>query len=415
MRPRRVVAEGTRQGLGPITRRVAMVGFTLFGLVLAGFIGREALLVRLVPQAALTIAPGSPDLLRRAAEAEYAAGDLETAGVLARRSLARAPFNVKALRVAGLVEAQGGDIDAGDQLLTLAGNWSLRDGATHLWLTQRRLSQGQFDSAFAHADTLIRRRDKVQPQIFQLFTEAGSASPQAFAALARLLMTAPPWRQSYVATVSQQPESQPLAAALALALATKPSAARTVSERGQLYGGLAAAQRYALLKRVSETLEPEEPGSQQVRDSGFSRAEPVGPIGWTLGVGQGFGSERLSSPDGEGTALYVMSDGYSSGTAAQQLTLLAPGSYTFDVRSRIQQGRPNGNVSWTLTCVPSGATLMSTPLTSEAGQGWMTIQGRAIVSPDGCEAQILALRLAPGERRQTLEVWNDDARFRPGG
>ena len=46
------------------------------------------------------------------------------------------------------------------------------------WLIERRLRQGNYVSAFAHADTLVRRRQDIQPEVFSLFTLAGVQDPQ---------------------------------------------------------------------------------------------------------------------------------------------------------------------------------------------------------------------------------------------
>jgi hypothetical protein len=88
---------------------------------------------RAPPESAVRIAPGSAQALSRAAEAELIAERPDQAADLAILSLRAAPFDVRALRVLGLVRART-DEAAADELLTLAGNWSLRDDPSHAWL-----------------------------------------------------------------------------------------------------------------------------------------------------------------------------------------------------------------------------------------------------------------------------------------
>ena len=106
MRPRAIVRQEGVTAPASGSRGLLTVFVITLGLWLAWQVVREALILRLPGQVAVTLAPASPVALRRAAEAAYGAGQWEVAGQLSRQSLARSPFDVKALRVAGLVEAQ---------------------------------------------------------------------------------------------------------------------------------------------------------------------------------------------------------------------------------------------------------------------------------------------------------------------
>ncbi|MGV8930453.1 MAG: tetratricopeptide repeat protein, partial [Brevundimonas sp.] len=137
---------------------IVSFGLIVGAVVLGWQIALQPLMQRAPVEAAIRIAPTSPLVLRRAAEAELGADRNDNAAVLGREAFARSPFDVRALRVVGLTEARAGREDQADDILTLAGNWSLRDDPTHAWLVERRLRQGDYSSAFAHADTLVRRR-----------------------------------------------------------------------------------------------------------------------------------------------------------------------------------------------------------------------------------------------------------------
>jgi hypothetical protein len=45
-------------------------------------------------------------------------------------------------------------------------------------MVEHRLRHGDYSSSFAHADTLVRHRQDVQPQVFRQFTVAGTVDPQ---------------------------------------------------------------------------------------------------------------------------------------------------------------------------------------------------------------------------------------------
>src|SRR5690606_6261812 len=105
----------------------------------------------------------------------------------ARARLRQSPFDVRALRVAGLVAARNGQDELANEVVTLAGNWSLRDDPAHAWLIEYRLRRGDDGSAFAHADTLVRRREDVRTQVFDLFTTAANSDPRSLPVLIDLL------------------------------------------------------------------------------------------------------------------------------------------------------------------------------------------------------------------------------------
>ena len=86
---------------------------------------REMAVGRLPAELSLRLSPGSALVLGRAAETEFAADRFENAEYLARQSLVRAPFNVQALRVLGLATAESGRKTEADDILTLAGNWTI--------------------------------------------------------------------------------------------------------------------------------------------------------------------------------------------------------------------------------------------------------------------------------------------------
>lgn len=393
----------------------ASYGVIIGAVVLGWQIVLQPLMQRAPVESAIRVAPGSALVLRRAAEAELAAGRNDNARDLARDALRRAPFDVRALRVFGLTEARAQRETQADDILTLAGNWSLRDDPAHAWLVGHRLRQGDYASAFAHADTLVRRRPDVQPEVFRLFTAAGIQDPQrAMPIIARLLATEPPWRSAYLHGLGQNPEDLGLAARLAILLESS-SAPLTYVELQRLYQALLVKRQFAALAAIREQLSRPST-SEMVTNGGFGDSETPTPFQWRLFEKTGIKAEivaddlRASNP-----ALRIDYDGYAAGKIAEQLTMLPPGSYRLVAEVRVEAGDPEARLAWTLTCAYGGGAIASVPGGAKGGRldGWVNMSGRLEV-PENCPAQWLRLETRAADRRSPTVVWYDRIVISPG-
>lgn len=402
-------------------RRLGIAGFASYGLtvgavVLAWQIALQPLIQRAPVEAAIRLAPAAPVVLRRAAESELAAGRIDNAAALGRDALARAPFDVRALRVVGLAEAGAGREDDADDILTLAGNWSLRDDPAHAWLVERRLRRGDYASAFAHADTLVRRRKDIQPQVFRLFTVAGVEDPQrSLPVIASLLADQPPWRSAYLAGLDKSPEEVRLSASLAILL----EAGRAPLDRAELqriYQTLVSKREFEALRTVRARLNRPPPGVA-VTNGGFADRDAPEPFQWTLVQKSGVVAEivaddlRPANP-----ALRIDYDGYANARIAEQLTSLAPGAYRFSVETRNETGEPAARLVWTLTCGAGGAPIAVVPAGQETPPRnvWATLSARFVV-PEGCPAQWLRLETRAADRRSPTVAWFDKITISPAG
>jgi hypothetical protein len=306
---------------------------------------------RAPPAMAIRLAPTSPEVLRRAAEGELAADRADNASALAEESLARAPFNARALRVRGLVEARLGDNGRADEMLTLAGNWSLRDDPTHAWLVENRLRRGSYTSAFAHADTLARRRPDLYPSLFELFTAAAVQDPRAFPVLTRLLAAEPPWRGAFLNHLYKVDGGAPVVGGLAVALEETRSPLST-SELQQLYTQWAGAGRLAGIREVRQRLgRPALSPILQNGDFGIDTEDQFYPFGWTLPAGPGVATGVLEDDlRARNPALRVEYDGFNSGVLAEQLVLIPPGDYAFSGETRSDAALEETRLAWSVVC-----------------------------------------------------------------
>ena len=402
------------------SRRFDIAGWVPYvltvGAVLLGWqIAIQPLMQRAPVKAAIRLAPGSPQVLARAAESELIAGRNDNAAVLARNALVRAPFDVKALRVAGLTEARAGRLDQADQMLTLAGNWSLRDDPTHAWLVEHRLRRGDYASSFAHADTLVRRRPDVQPQVFRLFTTAAIQDPQrALPVIARLLAGNTPWRGDYFRNLNTTLEGLQVSATLATML--QPSRTPlTNDELEPLYLSLLAKGQIDAVRILRNRLNRPPVGAQVVNGD-FDSPDMPEPFQWILIQKAGAAAAVMPDDSGRpGSALRVEYDGYSAAAIVRQRTFLVPGRYSLRASSRTESGEPAGRLVWTVSCLAGGQSLLDVPAVpgGPARTGvWTTADGRFSV-PSGCRDQWLELQGRPLDSRALMVAWFDRVSITP--
>lgn len=389
------------------------------GVVLGWQVAIQPLLQRAPAEIAIRLAPTSPLVLRRAAESEFAAGiennndanRFRQAADLSRDALSRSPFDVRALRVVGLTEARAGREAVADDILTLAGNWSLRDDPAHAWLVEHRLKQGDYASAFAHADTLVRRREDIRPQVFQLFTTAATVdASRALPEVASLLSARPPWRQAYLESLFADARGLQLAVNLSLLLQAG-RAPLTNDELRQLYYQLVEKGQVQALRTVRLRLN--RPASPPlVSNGGFGDASAPEPFQWRLAQDAGVVAEivaddiRPANP-----ALRIDYDGYSGSRIAEQLVLLDPGQHRLSFESRKEAGGPTARLALTLTCAPGDLQVLSTPLTSTS-QAWTRL-GTTVAIPSNCPVQWLRVETRPGDRPERTTIWLDSVSLAP--
>lgn len=389
----------------------ATYALTVGAVVLAWQIAIQPLMQRAPVEVAVRIAPGSPLVLRRAAEAELAAGRNDNAAALARDALGRSPFDVRALRVVGLTEARAGRSAQADEMLTLAGNWSLRDDPAHAWLIQHRLRQGDYSSAFAHADTLVRRREDIQPEVFRLFTLAGAEDPQrSLPVIARLLATRPPWRAAYFETMNDTPEGLQVAANLAMMLQSG-RAPLTNAELRPFYMKLLQMGQLEALRTVRDSLN-RPPLSQVITNGGFGDDSAPEPFQWRLAQRPGVVAEIVADElRPRDRALRVEYDGYNRARIASQLTFLPAGSHRLTYRIRRESGDTTTNLVWKVACLPGDREIASAPAAATS-TSWTSVVLRLDV-PSGCPAQWLRLEGMPGGQRSFTVAWLDDVSIAP--
>jgi hypothetical protein len=364
---------------------------------------------RAAPALAVRVAPASPEVLRRAAESELLAERHENARALAADSLARGPFNARALRVRGLAEAKLGSVDRADEMLTLAGNWSLRDDPAHAWLIENRLRRGDYRSAFAHADTLARRRPDLYPSVFRLFTAAAVQDPRALPVIAELLSRNPPWRLAFLEHLHEAENGAPVVGGLAVALEPT-DAPFTAYELQRLYTAWLAGGRFEGILEIRRRL-GRPPVNFLLQNGDFSTKieDQLPPFGWTIETGAGIGTAVVEDDlRAENQAFRLEYDGFASGVFTRQLLLLRPGAYRLEGEWRAETPRPVMQIGWQIVCAGTGAVVSGPGSGLRNGSAeWSRFHQSFSVPRESCQAQWLQLVAVPGDRRTTIAAWFD--------
>lgn len=376
---------------------------------------KAPVLVRAPPSLSIRLAPNSADVLRLSAESEFAAGRVENARELSEASLSRAPFDARALRVRGLVESRMGGTDRADDLLTLAGNWSLRDDPAHAWLMDNRLRRGDYVSALGHADTLARRRVDLHPRLFELFAVAASADTRAVGPLLALLAKRPPWRGSFLGYIQEKPRFAPLTATVVVALQKSDSAALTDPELSAFYSAWAAQTQYANMRAVMKLLgRPRLPNGLQNRAFDMTEHQEIRPFQWTFGRAPGMNVDSVEDDVRAGNpALRVEYDGYAPEGIAGQLLLLEPGVYELSGEQRFEDGIEDPRMIWTVKCVETSPSLAEYLARPAASERWTTFRRTFTVPSSNCNAQWLRLEARPDDVRTHIVAWFDNLAILP--
>jgi hypothetical protein len=387
-------------------------------IVLAVWLAWEVIKVpvvqRATPSIALRLSPGSPEALRRAAEVEFKAERTENALALATDSLRRAPFNARALRAWAQSEDAIGDKALANEAMTLAGNWSLRDDEAHAWLMVQRLRQGDLLSAFAHADTLARRRPDLSDQLFALFNEAVTRDSRGAAPLASIMSASPPWRGDFLNYLNRQPNGAVSLGYIALAL-EKTRQPLTTAELSEVYAVWVRDGRLDGLKQLRDGLG--RPKAERAPQDGSFDA-PAGslpfPFGWRIALAANFdGSVMPDDARADNQALRVSYNGFTTGILVDQMMYLAPGRYTFAYDVRGETPDNGRSLSWAVICAESGVDLAATPQAPEITADWQRRRVNLEVPPGQCSSQWLRLQGEPDDGRQQTAIWYDNIVISP--
>jgi hypothetical protein len=220
-------------------------------------------------------------------------------------------------------------------------------------------------------------------------------------ALEARLETRPPWGSSFLIALAAQAPEPAIALAYLSDLGATP-AKPTAAEWTAYFARRVKDQAYgvAYLDWL-RTLPPSALAqAKAIYDGGFAGLPGVPPFNWRLG-----GEAEIDRPKSEAAGvLHARYDGYGAPELAEQLLLLAPGSYRFSGRARAA-GDASGALAWILLCADApGVILAQVPAPGAAGE-WRAFSAAVQVPGAGCAAQWLRLTPLPVDHVRPVEVW----------
>ncbi len=384
------------------------LGLLVLAIWLAGQIVTQAMADHYAlthPAAAVLWRGDSANALTRLAEQRLMARDPAHAAQLARRALEKSPLQVRALSTLGAAWDQAGQAERADQLMTLAGSRSWRDGLAQTWLFGRRTLQGRYSEALDNADAILRRT--ANPQLFIILGAFASDSRTA-GLLAERLRGAPSWRASFLTFLGAdaRPDSEAGAYAMLHALAQGPTPP-TQAELGPYLHRLIREKKFQQADVALRELSRSAPApGEYVHNGGFDPGHEAPPFDWRITASAGSSLIMSGAPgQAQGTALRVSYDGVSPSPFLRQM--LAPPAGDYVLSGQILQETEGGadRFSWAVLC-DDDSRILGRAAVRGARQGlWTGFQAPISLPADSCAQAWLQLIPDPGEQRSDIVVW----------
>jgi hypothetical protein len=398
-----------------------------------------AYLAEVAPETALHLQPTDPTALVHLAEkqlglklaavgkAEASKADTQELGAesdanaqisqLAEQALLNDPLNARALRILGQLAAEVVDEERAEKLMDAAVRRSLRQSVAVYWLMRKSYERQDYGAAIRYADTLLRTRPQVMPQVAPILTaiaEAKDSNGQVISVLA----DNPPWRAQFLGHLPNSISDARTPLNLLVALkdtAAPPTAADLLGYLNFLIGRKFHELAYYTWLQF---LPSDQLGNAGLLFNGSFEGKPSGlPFDWVITSGSGVSINIVSHPDRDAErALFIdFGHGRVEFGGVTQVIMLPPGTYQF-------QGKYKGNVigrrglQWRIACASGASTQIGeSPMLVGVAMKWKPFDFSFTVPKTDCRAQ--SVRLAFGarsasERFVSGSIWYDELQIR---
>jgi hypothetical protein len=231
------------------------------------------------------------------------------------------------------------------------------------------------------------------------------------------LATEPPWRESFYRSLASLPHSKDRFVVAIFERQKETPGAPTRSEVSPFLHSFAArnpASALALYNRLftrSATSLLLRNGSFESTVSIEDYRASTPPFEWTFTPAPGVLPSVDDSPHGNGRALLLDHDGYSSEAVGRQVTVLAPGRYRLSYDVYPERVLAHNPVEFRLFCGHDNI-IPPTRETELSMSKWNRRQVEFSV-PGKCKIQQLVLAMVGGPRRAHTVVWVDNVRVEP--
>jgi hypothetical protein len=334
----------------------------------------------------------------------------------ARLAIRSAPLDGRGYRLLARDAELRGIPGTTASLYSVAGARGPRDLPTLGWLSQHELIRGDNAAALAHLDQMLRVQPELSLRMNPVLLALAAQAPVQ-ADFAALLEKMPPWRADFMPRLIVQSPDCTVLFPLIERLRKSPEGL-TEQELSMWLDRLGHDRQWgpAYLTWV-QSLSAE--GSRRIGNvyNGSFELEPS-----NLGFDWRFTNEpgaRITRAQVTGAkeqlALRIEFDDrrVPFQNVRQQLAL-APGSYRFQGRRRLDDLRTERGLVWTLTCAEDGRAIAETEPMSGRRE-WESFSLDLVVPTENCGGQWLTLRLPariPAEQRIGGVAWFDDLQIK---
>lgn len=364
------------------------------------------------PEAALRLDPDHPQALLALAWRQLGRDDNAAAMATARHLLAVEPGQGDAFAVLALAAARNGDANA-EQLAAIALQRAPRNRDLRTQQAAAALKAGDLPAAMAQIDALLRLTPSRGKTLFPALAQQAQ-DPRFADVLAATLARDPPWRRSFLNTLSR---------------GGTPAGVDNLYARLQQHGELSKDEIGRWLDRMLAdgrwgeafanwvgTLGPNPGRIPPVRNGGFE-SEPTGlGFGWRNDPAKGvFTDIEAGTGTGGSRAAHLHFIGQAAKGNLRQALLLAPGRFRLSLRARAEFLRSDQGLQWIVRCDKGATVAMIDGL--EGSFGWRSMETDFEIPAKRCPGQWLELQnpAASGSARQVSgDLWIDDIAITPG-
>ena len=352
------------------------------------------------PAGALAWRPDSAPALMASAEEKVRAANtdqdqLAAAADLAGRALTANPLREDAFRMLGIVADMRGDGGQAMALMTLAQSRSRRDLGADLWLFDSSAQSGNFASALAYADAVLRVAPDLSDQLFPPLM-AIAADPDGTAAMVAMLAGDPPWRSWFFGGLPRDPAGTAIAGTLLAGLAQSPHPAR-IAEIAPYLGALIKAGdvQTAFLTWLRFLPADQAQSVAFAYNGDFEQPITNLPFDWLIGDVHGADTKVVASPDsGISKALRVVfSDTRVAYAHTTKVLVLPPGNYELSGGVKAEGLMTNRGMRWRIACLGGSNQRLGESDLFVGTFPWKTFAVSFSVPDSGCAAQTLRLEL----------------------
>jgi tetratricopeptide (TPR) repeat protein len=388
-----------------VIRAVLIVALVLLGarILVTGVADHYA---KSDPERALAWRGNQPEALVNAATLRRKAGDVQRAADYARRAIAANPLDGRGYRELALATADASGIATTRALMQVAVHRAPRDLVTRDWLMRDALAQGQYGVALGHVDSMLRVDPPLGKALFPALATAVS-EPAPRAALIDVLATDPPWRAAFWNRLCRDGTDS---AGIAQVVEALRASKAPLDEREQhaWIERLIREHRWASAYPAwVDTLDlAQRARIGNVFDGDFAWPPSNSGFGWRIDRVPGAEADFRGQP-GQRYLHLRFANRRVPFRHVSQLLALAPGSYEFSGRLRMDALHNDRGVQWTITCAEGQGARIGETTRWSGSSPWRSFTTRLTVPETGCGAQWLRLVLAariPAESQASGQI-----------